>query len=43
MDAYAHVLQDWSDEDVLALTTMLERLREATVRASEPVLEAVGR
>lgn len=43
MDAYSHVLQDWSDEDVLALTTMLERLREATVRASEPALDSVAR
>ncbi len=41
MDAYSEVLDTWSEEDVLALTTMLERLREDAVRATEPAREVV--
>jgi DNA-binding MarR family transcriptional regulator len=42
-DAYSQVLGSWSEQDVLALTTALERLREDFVRASAPALAEASR
>jgi DNA-binding MarR family transcriptional regulator len=43
VDAYSHVLDSWSEHDVLALSTALERLREDFVRASAPALAEASR
>jgi DNA-binding MarR family transcriptional regulator len=43
VDAYSHVLEGWSEQDVLALTTALERLREDFVRAAAPALAEASR
>jgi DNA-binding MarR family transcriptional regulator len=43
VDAYSHVLEGWSEQDVLALTTALERLREDFVQASAPAAAGASR
>ncbi len=43
VDAYSHVLDDWSEPDVLALTTALARLREDFIRAAAPELAGASR
>jgi DNA-binding MarR family transcriptional regulator len=43
VDAYAHVMQDWSEDDIASLKTALERLREDFAHASAAALAGTAR